>query len=68
MRVEVDVTEEERVILLTVRVGVEESFNDMDPLEVLVMHDELVDVLLDAMVRVCDLVLSTDGLDVVVAV
>lgn len=68
MRVEVDVTEEERVILLTVGVGVEESFNDMDPLELLVMHDELVDVLLDAMVRVCDLVLSTDGLDVVVAV
>ncbi len=68
VRVEVGVIEEERVILLTVNVGVREFFSDIEFLEVLVIHDELVDVLLDAMVRVCVLVLSTDGLEVVVAV
>lgn len=68
VRVEVGVIEEERVILLTVSVGVRESFNDIEFLEVLVIHDELVDVLLDAMVRVFVLVLNTDGLEVVVAV
>jgi hypothetical protein len=66
--VEVEVIEEERVILLTVRDGVEESFNDLDSLEVLVIHDELVGVLLDTSVRVFVLVLRTDGLEVVVAV
>ncbi len=68
MIVEVEVIEEERVILLTVRDGVEESFNDLDSLEVLVIHDELVGVLLDTSVRVFVLVLRTDGLEVVVAV
>lgn len=68
VRVEVEVIEEERVILLTVEDGVKESFNDLDSLEVIVIHDDRVDVFVDAMVRVCVLVLSTDGLDVVVAV
>jgi len=67
VRVEVEVIEEERVILLTVEDGVKESLNEMDSLEDLVMYDDHVDVLLDAIVRVFVLVLSIDGLDVDVA-
>jgi hypothetical protein len=67
VRVEVEVIEEERVILLTVEDGVKESFNDLDSLGVIVIHDDRVDVFVDAMVRVLLLVLSIDGLDVDVA-
>jgi len=67
VRVEVEVIEEERVILLTVEDGVKESFNDLDSLDVIVIHDDRVDVLLDAIVRVFVLVLSIDGLEVDVA-
>ncbi len=67
VRVEVEVIEEERVILLTVEDGVKESFNDLDSLGVIVIHDDRVDVFVDAMVRVLVLVLSIDGLEVDVA-